>query len=316
MKNQNFGIEIEMTGITREEAAKAIAAHFGTTAIYTGGSYGVWEVTDLQGKIWKLVKDASIRIECKIGGRYAGTHDNDYSAELVSPILQYDEIEKLQEIVRQVRHAGAKVNKSCGIHIHIDAANHTAKSLRNLLGIMYGKEDLLFKALQVGDDRVFYCKKSRENVLKAARAEKNLTMEGLERIWYGENYANRLSHYHESRYHALNLHAAFRQGTAEFRLFNATLHAGEIKAYVHLALAISAQGIRQKSTQLTKTASDNEKFTFRTWLLRLGLIGDEFENTRMHLLKHLDGNAAWRYSPDNYATHPATIAANLIAATA
>jgi len=313
--NQNFGIEIEMTGITRVTAANAIAAHFGTTARNIGGSYGTYEVRDNDGKTWKLVSDGSIYTERRISrGSYTPDSDKSYSVELVSPILTFDEIPKMQEIVRVVRKAGAKVNRSCGIHVHIDAANHNAKSLRNLLGIMYAKEDLLFNALQVINSRVSYCQKTREDVLLKARAAKNgLTMSGLERIWYGNDYYDRSSHYNHSRYHALNLHSTFNGKTVEFRLFNATLHAGEVKAYVHLALAISAQAIRQKSTQLTKTASDNEKFTFRTWLLRLGLIGGEYENTREHLLKHLDGNAAWRYSPENYATHPATMAANAAA---
>ena len=312
MKNQNFGFEIEMTGISRETAAKAIAAHFGTTADYIGGCYGAWEVADPEGKTWKIMSDASISKERKTGrGNYSPTDDKEYSVEIVSPILQYDEIEKLQEVVRQARHAGAKVNTSCGIHIHVDAAAHTAKTLRNVLGIMYAKEDILFKALQVGDGRVSYCKKSREDVLKAARADKNLTMDSLRDIWYGEKNSEHraLRHYDESRYHALNLHATFTKKTVEFRLFNSTLHAGEVKAYVHLALAINAQGLKQKSTQLTKTASDNEKFTFRTWLLRLGLNGDEYGNTRMHLLKHLEGNAAWRYEPACYPTHPMNAAA-------
>ena len=38
----------------------------------------------------------------------------------------------------------------------------------------------------------------------------------------------------------------------------------------------------------------NEKYTFRTWLLRLGLNGDEFKTARLHLLKHLDGCIAWK----------------------
>lgn len=43
-----------------------------------------------------------------------------------------------------------------------------------------------------------------------------------------------------------------------------------------------------------KTHSSNEKYTFRTWLLRLGMIGDEFKTARTHLLKNLDGNIAWK----------------------
>ena len=92
----------------------------------------------------------------------------------------------------------------------------------------------------------------------------------------------------------MNLHSVFSKGTIEFRLFNSTLHAGEIQAYIQLCLAVSHQALVQKGASRTKTHSPNEKYTFRTWLLRLGLIGDEFKTARRHLLKHLDGNIAWR----------------------
>jgi len=59
-------------------------------------------------------------------------------------------------------------------------------------------------------------------------------------------------------------------------------------------LAVSHQALIQKSASAKRTYTDNEKYTFRCWLLRLGLIGDEFKNCRMHLMKALDGNSAWR----------------------
>ena len=51
MKNQTFGIEIETTGLGCERTAKAIAAHFGTTARYVGRHLGDWHIpmTDLEG---------------------------------------------------------------------------------------------------------------------------------------------------------------------------------------------------------------------------------------------------------------------------
>ena len=52
--------------------------------------------------------------------------------------------------------------------------------------------------------------------------------------------------------------------------------------------------LTQKSASYTRTQSTNEKYTFRTWLLRLGLIGDEFKTARKCLLEHLDGNIAWK----------------------
>ena len=50
----------------------------------------------------------------------------------------------------------------------------------------------------------------------------------------------------------------------------------------------------QKRASPSRTQSSNEKYTFRTWLLRLGLIGEEFKTARLHLLKNLEGNIAWK----------------------
>src|SRR5699024_5407448 len=114
------------------------------------------------------------------------------------------------------------------------------------------------------------------------------------KIWYdGEDGSN--THYHDSRYHALNLHSVFSHGTVEFRLFNSTVeHAGKIKADIQLCLAICAQALNQRAASHTKTQTTNPAYTFRTWLLRLGMIGDEFATARKHLLENLEGNLAWR----------------------
>ena len=40
--------------------------------------------------------------------------------------------------------------------------------------------------------------------------------------------------------------------------------------------------------------NENPKYAMRTWLLRLGFIGDEFKTARELLTKHLDGDAAFR----------------------
>ena len=101
-------------------------------------------------------------------------------------------------------------------------------------------------------------------------------------------------HYDNSRYRALNLHSVFSKGTVEFRLFNGTMHAGKIKTYIQLSLAISHQALAQKGASHRRTKSTNEKYTFRTWLLRLGMIGEEFQTARKFLLENLEGNIAWK----------------------
>lgn len=215
---------------------------------------------------------------------------------MVSPICKYDDIEDIQEIVRKLRTEGnAKVNKSCGIHIHVDASLYDARSLRNITNIMYSKEDLIYKALQVDVRREHrYCKKVDESFIEKLNKRKPKDISQVENIWYNGNVYRSHTHYDDSRYHALNLHSVFSKGTIEFRLFNGTLHAGKIKSYIQFCLAISHQALTQTKASRIKTHSSNEKYTFRTWLLRLGLIGDEFKTARFHLLKNLDGCIAWK----------------------
>ena len=97
------------------------------------------------------------------------------------------------------------------IHIHVDAANHNRQSLKNLIGIMYSKEDILFKALQVNESRASrWCQKVREPMLQKARKlsseeTKNLTQ--LEAIWYeGDNGST--EHYNWTRYYACLLYTS------------------------------------------------------------------------------------------------------------
>ena len=147
--------------------------------------------------------------------------DATYKTEMVSPICTYEDIPTIQELVRQLRHKGAFSNTSCGIHIHVETAAFNARTLRNLVNIFYSKEDLLFSALQVRESRWGYCKPMDERFLQELNRKRPQTMRAFQKIWYGgEDGSN--THYHDSRYHALNLHSVFSHGTVEFRLFNST----------------------------------------------------------------------------------------------
>ena len=55
IQTQNFGVEIELTGITREKAAKTIAEYFSQNYRHTGGSYDAWTTYDREGRIWKAL---------------------------------------------------------------------------------------------------------------------------------------------------------------------------------------------------------------------------------------------------------------------
>ena len=291
MRSQTFGVEIEMTGITRKKAAGIIAEHLGGNNVDHGASYDAYLAKDGQGRVWKAVRDGSIRTQRK-DGVYA---DSNYSTEVVTPILRYEDIETLQEIIRKLRKAGAVVNESCGIHIHIGADGFTAKKLRNLTNLMASKEDILFDALKIMPCRRRYCQKTDQRFLKKVNESRLSSMEEFEDIWYSQAPGeSRRNHYNDSRYHMLNLHATFTKGTIEFRCFNSTLHAGKIKAYIQFCLAFAQKAKEIRSARPQKKETDNPKYTFRCFLLRLGLIGDEFKTCRLHMLANLEGNSAWR----------------------
>ena len=299
MKTQRFGIEIELTGISRRDAARVIANFYGTQETYVGGAYNAYETPTDDGRKWKIVRDASIRPETKTGAILG----DDYKTEVVSPICRWDDIEKIQEIVRQLRHKGAIANDSCGIHVHVDASPYNARSLRNIVNIVTSKEDILFKALDVSQARAErWCKKVESDFVEKINKSKPKSTTLIEKIWYNGDYSRANRHYDESRYHALNLHAVWQKGTIEFRCFNGTTHAGKIKTYIQLCLAISHQALTQKASTCKKTNTTNEKYTFRTWLLRLGMIGEEFKTAREFLLENLDGDIAFKGGRPQMAT--------------
>lgn len=297
MKNQTIGVEIEMTGITKAEAAEVAVNFLGGRITRAYDGYDTYNIIAPDQRVWKIMNDASINTMKNTKGKLKAINNKDYSVELVTPILGYDDIETLQELIRRLRKAGAVSDSElqCGIHVHIGTKDHTPNTLKNLVNLMAAKEDLIYKSLEIDPARVRWCKKVNEDLIQAINKKKPKTLEQLANIWYsGYGFENRDRHYHTSRYHGLNLHSTFTKGTIEFRLFNGTLHAGKIRSYIVFCLAISHQALTQKNASAKRTNTDNEKYTFRCWLLRLGLIGDEFKNCRMHLMKALDGNSAWR----------------------
>jgi hypothetical protein len=299
MKKQTIGVEVEMNGITREAAAKLAAGYFGTgrwedTARRNG--YYTWSAWDAQGREWKFQRDVSI------------SGPDSEKTELVTPILRYEDIETLQELCRRLRKAGAKsdATRGCGVHIHIGANGHTPQTLRNLANIMASHESLLADALRLDRGRMNrYCQTVDPDFLRTLNRRKPTTMAALADVWYRGNGANygRDQHYNDSRYHMLNLHATFTKGTVEFRLFQFDapdgkrqngIHAGQLKSYIQLCLALSQLAKDVRTASPKPQQNENPKYAMRTWLLRLGFIGEEFATARDFLTRNLDGDAAFR----------------------
>ena len=299
IRNAQFGTEIEMYNITRQKAAKTAATYFGTGRYkYTGDERGYcsWSAWDAQGREWLFQRDSSI----------VARKDSE-RCELVSPLLNHSDLEFLQELVRQLRHAGARSNPEhfCGVHIHIHEQGHTPQSLRNLVNLMASHEDLIAKAVKLDRNReARYCKMVDPGFLERLNSRKPTTMEALADCWYNGS-PGRNSHYHPSRYSCLNYHSLFRGSGIELRLFQfdspsddkkGGLNAGQLKAMIQFSLGLSELAKSIKYASPKKGQRDNEKYGLRCFLLRMGLIGDEFKTAREYFLRNASGNSAFRHA--------------------
>ena len=105
----------------------------------------------------------------------------------------------------------------------------------------------------------------------------------------------------------LNLHSFFEGKGVEFRCFQfdnfdstrpvgrrGGLHAGQLKSYVQLCLAMNYRALHTRAAKYQPLQSENQRYTMRCWLLRLGFIGDEFATARRVLTYRLPGDTAWR----------------------
>lgn len=320
----SYGVEIEMTAITREKAAQVTACVLGagSSVEYLGGVYHKYQITDTRGRKWLFVSDCSILAYDQNGNR--ADSRGVYSCELNTPPLYLADMELLQEVVRALRKAGAKTGAQygCGIHIHVGSGNHTAKTLLNFVNLVYSQETMLYKALGVDDERVRqWCLPINNRRSGAAMGTPTRfmdevktckTIEAIEACWYknfscGDPGYCRNSHYDESRYHLLNLHRYFSTrgqacNTIEIRAFNATLHAGMIRSFVLLVLSMNAKALKSSRIVPKKNpimVAGNEKFAMRTWLVGMGWTGEMFNNPHKHLIANLSGDAAWRFGKNH-----------------
>lgn len=103
LKKQNYGVEVEFTGISRKMAADAVAEIIGTTASRPDHTcYQTRTIQDSQGRKWKVMRDSSINPIRKVGTE----NMDEYRVEFVTPVLKYEDLDTLQAIIRKFREIG------------------------------------------------------------------------------------------------------------------------------------------------------------------------------------------------------------------
>ncbi len=287
LQELRFGVELETIKRERGTVARAIQSVVGGEVSHVGGSssYDPWEVKDDKNRVWKVVSDSSL-----------GNVSARLRAEIVSPVLCYEDIADLQEVVRAVRRCGAQVDEKCGLHIHVGTEEFGGKALTNLAKTFYKYEPLIIAALGVSEQRMrHYTKPLSDEFIARLGKMRARTRDQVNKAWYG-HINHHPTRYCASRYVTMNLNSVFYRGTVEFRLFEGTLHAGKVKAAIQFVLAICAKALNSRGASSRKRDFNPEtaKYDFRVFLIHLGLIGDEFKTARKHLLHAMPGDAAFK----------------------
>ena len=84
------------------------------------------------------------------------------------------------------------------------------------------------------------------------------------------------------------------EDTVSFPWFSSEATGEEVKAYTHLITALCDMARNQKRITAKEKDTDNEKYAFRCFLLRLGFIGAEYKEERKILLRNLTGSSAFK----------------------
>lgn len=287
LKRLRFGVEVEMIKLRRETAARVVAEYYGGTHYRSTrhNSYlEAWLAKMPDGREWAFVRDAS--------QRDTGDETN---CEVVTPIMTWDDIRDFQAILRLLREAGGRAGKYGGVHCHVGVESFSTNQLRNVVKIFYRLEPLLFKAVGTQEwRRSQYCRPTDERFMDQIADNIDITDQELSRAYYQGHESDH--HYNSRRYFALNLHCLWSIRTVEFRFGELhKLHAGKIKAFIHLCLGLAAQGYHSGGTvrRRRQVQNGNDKYALRIALNAMGMVGGEFKNTRAHLLEHLEGHSAY-----------------------
>jgi hypothetical protein len=217
--NRRFGVEFEAYNVeSRTLAEKLTLAGINCKVEAYGHS---------DRPHWKITYDSSI----------SGTN----AFELVSPILTGEQgIEELKTVCRVLKECGAKVNKSCGTHVHFDAEGFKLKTWRNIF-INYARlENTIdgFMPQSRKGDSNYYCK-----------GFGNFT--NFEQKIQSAVSINDIARYIGSRYMKVNPQSYARHKTIEFRQHSGTIDFEKISNWIYFLnnlLNRSASGLIENTT--------------------------------------------------------------------
>lgn len=232
-EERTFGVEIEFTAATREEVARLMNEK--------GVNTYVEQYNHSTKSHWKVITDSSCGFE------------------LVSPPLKGREgLEQLKKACVALKEAGAKVDRSCGLHVHHDINDYNAKQIANIFAIYVKLETTIDSLVPVSRRasnntfcRSLFQGKSQQAILDKLKEVNSL--DDIKNIWH-------------TRYVKVNFQSYLKYGTIEFRQHSGSTEFDKIYNWILLTQQI----VDTAATPVQKTyKAENDNLQSMRNILRL-----------------------------------------------
>jgi hypothetical protein len=210
LSTRTFGVEVEFSGITMAAAAAAITRALGRQ-VTTGGYHQSSDWSE-----WRVDRDGSVTTQYGNGG------------EAVSPVLRgQDGLDEVARVVAALREAGARVDRRCGVHVHLDARDLTGEQIARLMVAYVDRQDAMDTLVAPSRRRGLnaYCGRMSDTEKLAHKGALEATRTPAPTGYHG-------------RYRTVNVNTLGRTGTVEFRQHQGSLNGTKITAWVKMLLAL------------------------------------------------------------------------------
>ena len=168
------------------------------------------------------------------------------------------------------------------MNFEIPLGAHTGATLRNLVNLIYSRGPLVNRA--TGGH--FEADAGLIETLKDDRC-----------TYTRANFFRAVADYEDQ--HGKSLYGlTITPEAVSFTGFGEAADVDHLRAYGHLAVMMNNQALHQKRIQAKAVDAANEKYAMRIWLVRIGMDGDEFKQTRKILMEKLTGHSAFRTAAD------------------
>lgn len=170
---------------------------------------------------------------------------------------------------------GEQIEEQIKYEVSIPMVNQTYQSLKNLCFYIYSKQSMLKKVFEIEKDII--PNSLIEEIILSEHGNINVISEIINEMSNG-----------------LRVEKIREDSILIFDFFGREFSQKRLMAYSEFVLALNRLALESKRSSSKVTVTDNEKYTFRVFLIRLGLKGNKYKKTRKILLENLEGNSAFR----------------------